>query len=302
MPPRARRRQRARPLPGDRSRARGELWAPASSSVVAARAEHGRRVAAERLGRSLSDRVERRLCGQRLAQHGRDPVEAALDLRLARALLVRLGVAEGDRREAREGLDQPEVRLVEAAGSREQTPRTPRGLAEREDRRVHHLFEDRVVRRRGGCSVPGSSGEDRPAGGDRLADRAGGRDPAADLRVGQPDARRGTRSSYPPGQQRPAVGSVAVHERAHLVDEPVDHDVDAEVARQGLARLEQRLLLGEPAVALAEQPARVDRDRSLLRRRPRRARSRGSSRRRGAVQGEHADQPLRETIGAASTA
>ena len=82
--------------------------------------------------------------GERLAQHGGDPVEAALDPRLAGALLVGLRVPERDRGEAGEGLDQPQVRLLEAAGSRDQTPSTPRDLAEGEDRRVHHLGELRV--------------------------------------------------------------------------------------------------------------------------------------------------------------
>ena len=56
---------------------------------------------------------------------------------------------------------------------------------------------------------------------------------------------------------------MTIHQLAHLVDEPVDHNLDAKVAGQRLARLEERLLLGEPAVALAEQPARVDGDRGL---------------------------------------
>ena len=58
----------------------------------AGRPEHRSRVAAERLRGGLRDSVERLPLRERLAQHSRDPVEAALDLRLPRALLVGLGV------------------------------------------------------------------------------------------------------------------------------------------------------------------------------------------------------------------
>ena len=141
----------------------------------------------------------------------------------------------------------------------------PERLAERQDRPGHRLFEDRVVGRRRRLLGRGEvTAEDRPAGGDCLADHAGRRDQAADFRLGQPDDRPADQLA-PIRCERPAVGGVAVHERTHLVDEPVDHDVDAKIARQRLARLEERLLLGEPAVALAEQPARIDRDRRLQR-------------------------------------
>ena len=233
--------------------------------VVPAGAEHGGGLAAESLRCRLGDRVECCFGRQRLAQHRRDPVETAFDLRLARALLVRFGVAQRHRRQAREAFDQPEVRLVEPIRLERADSQDAERLPERQDRSVHHLFEDRVVRRRrrllgGGEVTP----EDRPAGRDRLADRAGRRDPAADLRLGKPDDRP-TDQLTPVRRERPAVGRVAVHQRAHLVDEPVDHDVDAKIARQRLAGLEQRLLLGEPAIALAEQPARVDGDRGLQR-------------------------------------
>ena len=261
--------------------------------VVPAGAEHGGGLAAERLRRRLGDRVERCFRRQRLAQHRRDPVETAFDLRLARALLVRLGVAQRHRRQAREAFDQPEVRLVEAIRLARADSQDAEGLAERQDRRVHHLFEDRVVRRRRRLLGRGEvTAEDRPAGRDRLADRAGRRDPAADLRLGEPDDRP-TDQLTPVRCERPAVGSVAVHQRAHLVDEPVDHDVDAKIARQRLARLEQRLLLGEPAIALAEQPARIDGDRGLQRDRlgERDLGSCPASRLRP-VQAQHPDHPI----------
>ena len=52
---------------------------------------------------------------------------------------------------------------------------------------------------------------------------------------GSPTTARQT-SSSPVRRERPAVGCVGVDQRAHLVDEPVDDDVDAEIARQRLAR------------------------------------------------------------------
>ena len=153
--------------------------------VVAVGAEHGGTLAAERLGRGLRDGVERRLCGQRLAQHGRNPVEATLDLRLPRALLVRLGIAERDRCQARERFDQPEIRLVELIRVARADSEDPQRLPERQDRRVHHLVEDRVVLRRGRLLGRAEvTTKHRPAGGDCLPDRADGGDPAADLGLG----------------------------------------------------------------------------------------------------------------------
>ena len=231
--------------------------------VVPAGAQDGGGLAAERLRRRLGDGVERCFCRQRLAQHRRDPVETALDLRLARALLVRLGVAQRHRRQAREAFDQPDVRLVEAIRLERADAEDAERLPERQDRGVHHLFEDRVVRRRRRLLGRGKvTAEDRPACRDRLADGSGRGDPAADLRLGEPDDRP-TDQLTPVRRERPAVGCVAVHQRTHLVDEPVDHDVDAEIARQRLAGLEKRLLLGEPAIALVEEPARIDGDRGL---------------------------------------
>ena len=108
------------------------------------RPEHCGRAAAERLGGRLGDGVERLLLGERLAQHGGDPVEAALDPRLPDALLVGLRVSERDRGEAGEGLDQPQVRLLEAPGVARADAEHAADLAEGEDRRLHHLGEDGV--------------------------------------------------------------------------------------------------------------------------------------------------------------
>src|SRR5207302_2507918 len=49
----------------------------------------------------------------RLAEDGRDPVEALLDPRLTGTLLEGLGVLERDRDEVRECVEQPEVGPIE---------------------------------------------------------------------------------------------------------------------------------------------------------------------------------------------
>ena len=257
------------------------------------RPEYRGRVAAERLGSRLSDRIERLLLGQRLAQHSRDPVEAALDLRLPRALLVRLGVPERNRGEARERLDQAQVRLLEATGLARADAEDAADLAEGEDRRIHHLCERRVAARgRRLLGLGELAPQHRLAGGDRVADRAGNRNRAADLLLGEPEHGAADELGAA-GEERPAVGRVGVHERAELLDESLDHRVEAQVARERLAGLQERLLLGQPAVAVTEQPGGIERDRCLagdglgerdLRRAPV-AHER-------AVKGEHAEEPV----------
>ena len=137
-------------------------------------AEHGGRVTAEGLRGGLCDRIQRLLLGEGLTQDGRDPVEAALDVRLACALLVRLGIPERDRREAREGLDQGQVGLLEAAGIARADAEHAADLAEREDRRFHHLGEARIaVGRRWLFGLAEVAPQHGLAGRDRVADRAG---------------------------------------------------------------------------------------------------------------------------------
>ena len=66
-------------------------------------------MASERLGRGLGDRVMGRFRRERLAQHGRDPVEAPLDLRLARALAQEPARVDGDRRLVRDCLRERDL-------------------------------------------------------------------------------------------------------------------------------------------------------------------------------------------------
>ena len=120
------RRQRRRALAEVRGEPLGELVAAGQLERRAGATEHCRRVAAERLGGRLRDGVERLLLGERLAEHGGDPVEAALDLGLPRALLVGLGVPSAiDARLANASIRRRSD-SSKRPGSREQTPSTPR--------------------------------------------------------------------------------------------------------------------------------------------------------------------------------
>ena len=150
----ARRQHLARPGGGDQGRRLGaEVRGEARREVVRTRelelaaggTQHGGGVAAQRLRRRLGDRIQRRLSRQRLAEHRGDPVERPLDLCLSSALLVDLCVAQCDRGEARERLDQPQVGFLEAPRLVRPDAEHAADLAEREDRRVHHLGEDGVA-------------------------------------------------------------------------------------------------------------------------------------------------------------
>ena len=253
------------------------------------RREHGCRVASERLGRCLGDGVERLLLGERLAQHGRDPVEAALDPGLAhlsyasafRAIEARLAKASINRRSD-----------LEAAGlAREDAERT--AISPKEKIGASITSANAVYVRLGcGCSVAAKS---RRSTGLPVAIESPTVPTAGAVRpisLGEPDHGAADELGAA-GEERPAVGRVGVDQRAQLLYEPLDHGVEAEVAGQRLAGLEQRLLLGEAAVALTEQSGRVERHGRLapdglgeshLRRAPV-ARCR-------AVDDEHAEQPV----------
>ena len=66
-----------------------------------------------------------------------------------------------------------------------------------------------------------------------------------------------------------------------------------ELARERLAGLQQRLLLGEPAVAVTKEPGRLERDRGLTGDRLREGDLGGAPlAHERAVEGEHAEQPV----------
>ena len=155
---------------------------------------------------------------------------------------------------------------LEAAGLPRPDAEHAPDLAEGEDRRVHHLGEDGVRRPPAAAARWSRSLVSAPASRSRspspIVPRTG------IVRPTSVSGRPSTAAAHElvaAGHERPAVGGVAVHERADLLHEALDHGVEAEIARQRLARLEQRPLLGDAPVALAQEAARVDRDRGLAR-------------------------------------
>src|SRR5207253_4452737 len=83
-----------RPLLEDAPEIRRELVCPDGFEPPARGHEYRGGASAERLGRSLGDRLERGVPRQRLPENGREPVEAALDPRLACPLGEHLGVPQ----------------------------------------------------------------------------------------------------------------------------------------------------------------------------------------------------------------
>ena len=90
-----------------------ELVRSGQQHGLALQLEHERGVAAQGVGRGLGERVEGLGARERRSEHLGDPVEAALNLGLALALLEALRVVERQRGEAGEGLDHLDVALVE---------------------------------------------------------------------------------------------------------------------------------------------------------------------------------------------
>ena len=80
--------------------------------------EHGSEVPAERFGRSERRGVVGLDQRQRLAEQGRDPVEAALHSGLPCGVRKALGVAKRERRERRECLEHLDVAIPRSAASR----------------------------------------------------------------------------------------------------------------------------------------------------------------------------------------
>ena len=108
-------RHRARAGAPATGRPSGSAWPPTTTEPAPGCDEHGRELAAERLGRRLRSGVVGLRQRQRLAEQRGDAVEAALHARLPRALAEALGVAERERRERREGLEQLDVGVRERA-------------------------------------------------------------------------------------------------------------------------------------------------------------------------------------------
>jgi hypothetical protein len=130
--------------------------------------------AAERVARRLGKRVERLLERDRLAQHGGDPVEAALHPGLPRPVGEALGVAQGKRGEVRKGLEQTRLGSSERPlGIACADAEDPLDLARPAHRRDDRAAEALVGRVRHGLGQLGVVvGEDRPATDDRAAGQA----------------------------------------------------------------------------------------------------------------------------------
>ena len=241
--------------PADRVR---QLVRAGEDDLVAGALEHDRRRAAERLGGRLRQRVESLLERERRAEHLGDPVEAALDLGLALALLEALGVVERQGGEAREGLDHLDVAGLETAGLAVADAEHSSYLAEPRDRRAHDVVEDRV--RRAGRGLLGRCevvGQDRAPRLERPADRALRRDLAADVPFR--DAHDGAAAEQlAVGLEDPAVRGVGADERHDLLHEASDDRLEVQVAREHLGGLDERLLLPEALLVLAQQAGGVD--------------------------------------------
>ena len=215
--------------------------------------------AAERLGRSLSDRVQSRRLRERLGERRGDAEEAALDPRLADALFEARGVPHGQRREPRECLEQLGVGVVEVAF------RVPRAHAEDATRiaRPGHRCCDRagearvrlvrhgllpvvvVVGEHGAALPEGFTGEPATRRELELQQR----------RVEPVD--RGAAQNLALLVQQVTVGRVGVEQLRHLDDEPLQHGLQPQLAGDDLGRLQQGLLLFEPLRVLLQQARRV---------------------------------------------
>ena len=234
--------------------------------VAVDRHQHRRARAAERLGRRLGEGVERLLERDRLAERRGDPVEAPLDAGLAAPLLEALRVAQCERGQVGEGVEQtrlaarePPLRVARADAEHALDLAGPahRGDHRRVESRVRLVgdgFEDlRVVldqRRTAAC--------DRPSG-QALVDRELVADQA------RREAVDGCAAEHaPPGIQQVAVDRLGAKQCRDLVDEALEDRVQLELARDDLCGLQQRALLAEPALVLLEQPGDVNRKGDLI--------------------------------------
>ena len=229
---------------------------------------HDRRArAAQRVARRLRQRVKGLVQRDRLTQHRGDPIEAALDPGLAGALREALRVAESERREVCEGLEQVGL-------SRSERPLgVPRAHAEDslDLARPAHRRDDRAAERlvgrvRHGLGQAGVVvRENRPAPCNRPA-----REPLVRRELEAHDALEeavdGGAAEHPAlGVEQVAVDRLGAQQLRDLVDEALQNGVQLELARHDLRRLEERALLAEAALVLLEQPRRVQCEADLAR-------------------------------------
>ena len=185
----------------------------------------------------------------------------------ARALLEALRVPQRERREVREGLQQPRRRPREAplgvAGADAEDAHHLAGPAHRRDDRAAEVLVDRVRDRLRQCGVVVR--EHRPATCDRAPREAsvGGKleaDEALEQAVYRSAAEHAAL-----GLDQETVHRLGVEQRGDLVDEPLQDRLQLELARHCLRGLEQRRLLPEPPLVLLKQVRRVQREADLAR-------------------------------------
>ena len=188
---------------------------------------------AQRLVRRMGDRVERGRVRQVLGERRGDPVEAALDPRLANALLEARGVSHGERGQPGERLEEVRLELAElAVGVTRRHAEQPSALPGPGHRCGDRARETLVCRVR-----------------ERLAEAALhlalGRELELDeLRVEPVDGCAAEHRAL--GVVEVAVGRIGVEQLRHLDDESLEHGLQPQLARHDLGRLEQRRLLLEP--------------------------------------------------------
>ena len=200
-----------------------------------------------------------------MAEDRGDPVEAELDTRLARALGEALGVAERERREPGEGLEEIGVRLGErATDAVEADAEYAEGLPGPAHRRHDRLREARVggVRNRFGELVVVRH-HDRPAAAQSLAGDALLALELEAHELGRKPVHRRASEGAAIGVEQVAVGRVDGEELRDLVDQELEHRVELELAPERLGRPQEARLLLEPARVLLEQARRVQRQRRL---------------------------------------
>ena len=280
----------------ERSRERrGELVPAREAKRPCARHHDGGERGAERLTCRLGDGVQRRGERERLDEHGGDAVEAALDPRLARALLERLGVAQCQRCERCERLEQLEPLLVEALRGPRAHAEHPSHLVEDRDRRDHHVFELAIARRRKRLLRSREVAlQNRSPRRDRFAERPSGEDLSPRLALGQ--AVHGTTHERVPALvEEPAVRGIRAEQLHDLAHEHLEDSLKLELAGQRLRRVQESGLPQQAKLVIREQPRRVETEPELARDRLEERNVRGRPRSRHVpVDRQHADQPVED--------
>ena len=224
------------------------------------RHQHRRAGAAERVGGGLRDGLEGRRARERLPEHRGDPIEAPLDTSLAGAAGERLGVPERERGEPCECLEHVGVALGELLAAPPSDPEHALHVvapAHRGHDRLGETLVARVRHRIGQVAVPAA--DERPAFANREP-----RQPlrGTELEADEPGleavhGRATERPSLPVEEE--AVRCVRLKQVGELVDEPLEHRVQIELAAQHLRGPQKRCLLGELLPILVEQAAEPDR-------------------------------------------